>query len=84
MMNRDFWVKYFADYSIIDWDRINYPACDEPDRATMEFRFSRIDGQAETCYQAVTADPEMHDFDIYYGEDPCATPHEAWSSGSWR
>jgi hypothetical protein len=77
MMNKKFWDEYFADYSVVDWDRINYPACDEPDRATMEFRFARIDGQAQTCYQAVMADPTMDEVEIYYREDPCAAPFEA-------
>jgi hypothetical protein len=77
MMNRKFWDKYFSEYAVIDLDRVNYPACDKSDRATMEFRFARIDGQSETCFKAVMADPTMSKVVIYYGADPCAIPLEA-------
>jgi hypothetical protein len=37
----------------------------------MEFRFARVDGQAEAIFQAITKNPRMERVDVKYGPDPC-------------
>jgi len=73
MMTLQFWDQYFFKYSLLNWDRVLYVECDKPGMEAMEFRFSRIDGQAQTCFQAINADRELKGVvTVRYVRDPCA------------
>lgn len=73
IMNIDYWCKYFRRWCIFELDghKIIHESKEEKKR-TMEFRFSRIDGQAQTCMQAIQADSSFEgEVWVYYGADPC-------------
>jgi hypothetical protein len=72
IMTFEHWDSYFRQWCVLQWDGHDIIFEDE-DRRIMEFRFSRIDGQAQTCLQAIDAD-ESIDKTVtwaYYGHDPC-------------
>jgi hypothetical protein len=73
IMNFEFWDVYFNIYCVFEID--GYKTILESEREsrrTMEFRFARIDGQAQTCMQAILSDPKLaEDVHVYYAHDPC-------------
>lgn len=72
MMNFPYWDRYFQQWCVLEWD--GYKTVWEDDnRRTMEFRFSRIEGQSQTCLQAIMADETFNEATlwVYYGADPC-------------
>jgi len=77
MMNLDLWNEYFVHYSKFVWDRVLEIECATPGNKAFEFRFSRIDGQAETCLLAIRAEPAFAGtITVKYGADPCAGGYE--------
>jgi hypothetical protein len=77
MMKLDSWNKYFGHYSKFVMDRILEVECATPGNKAYEFRFSRIDGQAETCFMAIQAEPVFAGIvTVKYGADPCASGHD--------
>ncbi|KAE8447764.1 hypothetical protein EG329_010158 [Mollisiaceae sp. DMI_Dod_QoI] len=66
-----FWREYFNAACVYQMDRWLYIPCNSPGRLRMEFRFSRIDGQAQTCRQSLERDRNMRDVLWKYGSDPC-------------
>jgi hypothetical protein len=72
IMSFERWNQYFSVYSVINWDGANIVFEDDT-RRIIAFRFSRIDGQAQTCLQALMADESLQrQVWAYYGRDPCA------------
>jgi hypothetical protein len=72
MMKLDSWNKYFVHYSKFVMDRVLKVECATPGNKAYEFRFSRIDGQAETCFMAIKAEPYFAGLiTVQYGADPC-------------
>lgn len=70
-MSFEFWDKYFASVCLYDYECVRYlqPECNSNLR--MEFRFSRIDGQAETLMQAIRKTAAFDNIiKARYGRDP--------------
>ncbi|KAH6673663.1 hypothetical protein B0J14DRAFT_638658 [Halenospora varia] len=53
LMGQKFWLGYFGHYSLCNFEPVRYLPSKAVGTLRMEFRFIRIDGQAETCMQAV-------------------------------
>lgn len=72
IMKFEKWDAYFRIQCHLEWDchLTHETVCG---RTTMEFRFARVDGQAEACFQAITKDIQFKDgsVKVSYGPDPC-------------
>ena len=71
-MTFKFWDDYFGAFSKFQYDRVF--EFDNPSKKTkiIEFRFVRIDGQAETCMGAIKKNTVFEGcFRAWYGRDPC-------------
>jgi hypothetical protein len=72
IMNLASWDRYFRFYSELVYDRVIKVYCATPGNKAYEFRFARIDGQAETCFLAIRAEPSFQGIITFrYGRDPC-------------
>ncbi|KAE9363658.1 hypothetical protein N431DRAFT_448239 [Stipitochalara longipes BDJ] len=75
----EFWTSHFSKFSAFELECY----CLTPDYPTdgkteIEFRFARIDGQAQTCLQCIRSDPTLAGIvEAKYAADPCG----AWSAG---
>jgi hypothetical protein len=71
IMKFEHWNAYFRQWSVLQWDGHDIIFEDE-NRRIMEFRFLRIDGQAQMCLQAIDADETIDKTTTwaYYGHDP--------------
>ncbi|KUJ16778.1 uncharacterized protein LY89DRAFT_548638, partial [Mollisia scopiformis] len=73
MMTVDFWFQYFRQVSVFQWDRVLEHPPVRPGRKCLEFRFARINGQAQTCLQQIQRQEEFVGLvGAWYGLDPCA------------
>jgi hypothetical protein len=72
IMTFPFWDEYFRQKAELQWDGYR-TICTTGKRTTMEFRFARVDGQSQTCLQAILAEPKWKDGTVaaVYGPDPC-------------
>jgi hypothetical protein len=72
IMTFPFWDEYFRQKAELQWDG-HRTICTTGKRTTMEFRFARVDGQSQTCLQAILAEPKWKDGTVaaVYGPDPC-------------
>ncbi|KAF4631440.1 hypothetical protein G7Y89_g6686 [Cudoniella acicularis] len=72
IMRLQYWMSYFQQYCLFSLETVlAFPG---PILGTvkMEFRFARVDGQAQCCLQAILADPSLKGVvKVYYGKDPC-------------
>ncbi|KAF8863123.1 hypothetical protein BDZ45DRAFT_584314 [Acephala macrosclerotiorum] len=72
IMKVDYWFRYFRQVCVFQWDRVVELACPRPGRKCLEFRFARINGQAQTCLQEIQQQEEFAGLvDAGYGFDPC-------------
>jgi hypothetical protein len=71
MMTLEYWTSHFAMWSEFELESYRL----SPSRhglSQMEFRFARIDGQAQTCLQVIVEDPTLQGVvQVAYGVDPC-------------
>ncbi|TVY42626.1 hypothetical protein LSUB1_G005397 [Lachnellula subtilissima] len=66
------WDRYFRNYSDIVYDRVLNVECAISSHKAYAFHFSRIDGQAETCFLAIKSEPSFQGYiTVRYGQDPC-------------
>jgi hypothetical protein len=74
MMTLEYWTSRFAVFSEFELECYSLSPSSVNGRSKMEFRFARIDGQAQTCLQCIRLDPTlagiMH---VRYGPDPCGS-----------
>lgn len=73
-MTPDFWGAQFTRACTFQMDRWRWLPCRTPGMARMEFRFSRVDGQAQTCRQMIERNLHGWGFSVRYGPDPCGLP----------
>ncbi|KAH6673664.1 hypothetical protein B0J14DRAFT_481681 [Halenospora varia] len=74
IMNLEFWYKFFDSWSMFILETAFHLWTNPTTGMTqMEFRFARIDGQAETCLQAIQNHPDLPGVTVMYGHDPCAS-----------
>jgi hypothetical protein len=71
VMEIDKWIAFFGSavrFQLETWSylRENYPGI-----RAMEFRFARVDGQAEAIFLAIGRSSKMQGVGIQYGPDPC-------------
>ncbi|KAF8859059.1 hypothetical protein BDZ45DRAFT_801928 [Acephala macrosclerotiorum] len=73
MMTWGYWYQYFKVACVFQLDRYLYIPCHIFGRVRMEFRFSRVDGQSQSCRQKIERDPDMSlkGVLVWYGPDPC-------------
>ena len=72
LMTLDFWDGYFRQFCLFDYDYVGDLECRFARRKKMEFRFVRIDGQAEPIHDAIWKNKAFrYIFTVGYGRDPC-------------
>ncbi|RDL33750.1 uncharacterized protein BP5553_08118 [Venustampulla echinocandica] len=71
IMTFEYWDTFFRRYCEFDWDRVLPLHCPHQGRRILEFRFMRIDGQAQMCLKALQRDPAHKYVSAEYGADPC-------------
>jgi hypothetical protein len=72
IMTREYWTTHFSMFSEFELEA----CCSIPTNINgvtiMQFRFARIDGQAQTCLQCIRTDPSLAGtVQVRYGVDPC-------------
>jgi hypothetical protein len=72
IMNKEFRENYLKKISVFVWERV-IESAPENGRKGMQFRYSRIIGQAQPCLQALLRDVDMMDLGVKAGymADPC-------------
>ncbi|CZR62310.1 uncharacterized protein PAC_12207 [Phialocephala subalpina] len=71
-MSWSFWKSYFDKGIIYDLDRWFSLPCSFEEKAKIEIRFARVDGQAQKAIQKIQKDKDMdHIVQAYYKVDPC-------------
>ncbi|TVY25367.1 hypothetical protein LHYA1_G006582 [Lachnellula hyalina] len=66
------WERYFRNYSDLVYDRVLDVECATSSHKAYAFHFSRVDGQAETCFRAIKSEPSFQGYiTVRYGQDPC-------------
>lgn len=72
MMILGYWTSRFAEFSEFELECYRLYPSRSAGLRKMEFRFARIDGQAQTCLQTIVHDPTLTGV-VYvkYGIDPC-------------
>jgi len=76
LMTVDFWKTWFETLCYVECESIRFMEMDRPPpgRKSMEFRFVRIDGQAQPLLQAIKKTSEFDGvIKARYGLDPCDT-----------
>ncbi|PVH69598.1 hypothetical protein DL98DRAFT_598515 [Cadophora sp. DSE1049] len=73
LMTWAFWYPYFKTACVFQLDRCFYIPCPHVGRVHMEFRFARVDGQAQSCRQKIERDPMLNSAGVLvqYSPDPC-------------
>jgi len=72
MMTLEYWTSRFAEFSEFELECYRLYPSQNTGLRKMEFRFARIDGQAQTCLQAIVYDPTLTGVvHVKYGTDPC-------------
>jgi hypothetical protein len=73
-MTLEYWTSYFANFSEFELDAYRLIPTNVQGFTILEFRFARIDGQAQTCLQCIRTDPSLAGVIVArYGTDPCAS-----------
>lgn len=71
-MTLNFWKEYFGFFSKFELEHFIVMETHDPTLRRFEFRFVRIDGQAETCMGAIRNNDSFNGvFRAWYGHDPC-------------
>ncbi|KAF4631444.1 hypothetical protein G7Y89_g6690 [Cudoniella acicularis] len=82
LMTFEFWNDYFGKRVIFQLEGFRELPGPREGKKILEFRFARIDGQAEAMFTAVMNDQELaRDIEIRYGADPC-DPHSGFHDSS--
>jgi hypothetical protein len=71
LMTPEGWKIQFKKACRFQMDRWSYLPCPVPGRLRMEFRFVRVDGQAQSCRQMIERELGHLDITVWYGLDPC-------------
>ncbi|KAF4624192.1 hypothetical protein G7Y89_g13980 [Cudoniella acicularis] len=73
MMKMAFWTQYFSTYCDYQLENAFQLPASKIGIKSMEFRFARVDGQAQCCKQAIERDAGLQGVvKVSYGRDPCA------------
>ena len=73
-MTLEYWTSYFANFSEFELDAYRLIPTNVHSVTILEFRFARIDGQAQTCLQCIRTDPSLAGVvQARYGTDPCGS-----------
>lgn len=79
MMSIDFWYRYFSQVSVFQWDRVFAGPSATPGKKRLEFRFARVNGQAQTCLQQIQQQEEFVGLvSVGYVVDPCGVSPSFW------
>ncbi|KAL3418289.1 hypothetical protein PVAG01_10005 [Phlyctema vagabunda] len=71
-MSMSFWIDFFKFCTVCQFESALELPSPNPRKRIMQFRFARIDGQAESCYEAIMRDDLCpHIYLTRYGYDPC-------------
>ena len=74
MMTLAYWTSHFAMFSEFELETYRLLPTNVDGVRIMEFRFARIDGQAQTCLQCIRTDPSLKGVvQVRYGNDPCGS-----------
>ena len=65
------WESQFKKACRFQIDRWSYLPCPVPGKIRMEFRFVRVDGQAQSCRQMIERELDYLGVTVWYGFDPC-------------
>lgn len=66
------WTSHFAKFSEFELEAYRSYPSSHHGLTIMEFRFARIDGQAQTCLQCIRSDPNLTGVvQVRYAADPC-------------
>ncbi|KAF8859060.1 hypothetical protein BDZ45DRAFT_621443 [Acephala macrosclerotiorum] len=72
LMSLGWWEAQFCEACKYQIDRWGFLPCVIAGRARMEFRFARVDGQAQSCRQMIERElASSHGILVWYGPDPC-------------
>lgn len=64
------WMEYFRRFSRFELEGVG--SVDKGERVMMLWNFARIDGQSQTCLQAIKMDDTLKGVvEVNYGLDPC-------------
>jgi hypothetical protein len=75
LMTLEYWTAHFSKFSEFELDAYRLLPTTVDGLSIMEFRFARIDGQAQTCLQCIKTDPSLQGIiQVRYGTDPCGSP----------
>jgi hypothetical protein len=71
-MDIEQWKNYFSKFCVYQLEFAGEFSSNVEGRKVTEFRFARIDGQAQTCYDAIKTDPQFKNIlRLRYAYDPC-------------
>ncbi len=74
IMTLEYWTSYFTNFSGFELDTYRLIPTNVHGVTILEFRFARIDGQAQTCLQCIRTDPSLAGVvQVRYGTDPCGS-----------
>lgn len=74
IMTLEYWTSYFANFSEFELEAYRLNTTNVHGIAILQFRFARIDGQAQTCLQCIRTDPSLAGVvQVRYGTDPCGS-----------
>lgn len=74
MMTLEYWTSHFSKFSEFELEAYRLAPTNVGGVSFMQFRFARIDGQAQTCLQCIRTDPSLFGIvQARYGADPCGS-----------
>ncbi len=72
IMTFEFWEEYFGRYCVFELESKEFLDCDKIGKTKMMFTFTRVDGQAKSCHQAICRDRLFcGEVSVQFGGDPC-------------
>lgn len=74
MMTLEYWTSHFSMFSEFELEAYHLLPTNVDDVSVLQFRFARVDGQAQTCLQCIRTDPSLQGVvQVRYGQDPCGS-----------
>ncbi|CAG8960916.1 hypothetical protein HYFRA_00002454 [Hymenoscyphus fraxineus] len=65
------WDAYFKNLCVFEYDEVVFPECHMQGQSIIEFRFMRIDAQAQMIQKEIVDNPQLQRFNAYFSPDPC-------------
>ncbi|CZT03725.1 uncharacterized protein RAG0_10394 [Rhynchosporium agropyri] len=75
IMTSQYWEAYFRKICVFQWDRVLELPCKDAYKKTLQFSFSRLDGQAQACMGAIRNQAEFDGIiRASFAPDRCGNP----------